>query len=358
MSVIERAIKAYVRFGTCIDCTKFKDEINSVKDLEKNKYSFKKIVEQYNLGEFLLIKDLLSYLNGQRNQEENWKVKMHDLIQFLKEPVKGAVIYEVIKADELSISESCSLKYSEKMDYAEKYVKELAFAMAKPGRQVYIAKAKALSPIVAGRSFLDLAIEYGISWDPVLDLPYIQASEIKGAVRSVLLKLALLSDAPNRIKNIMSVLSFTGKTRGKVFTKEEYKVVNELLTEEEPVVGQEEEHVGWLVISDAYPVNASKGVPVDLFVLTPHYTSDVHQEYDIDPRPIKFVGIPKCTEIAFAVSINKNGVEVLHKLSGTQMSTDQLLKIVLTKALDAGIGRRTSRGMGRIQLEGIEEVRK
>ncbi|MGC8569583.1 MAG: type III-B CRISPR module RAMP protein Cmr6 [Nitrososphaeria archaeon] len=360
MSVSEWAVKAYVRFSSCTDCALFKRKINSAKDLisDEIKDETERIFERNNLNDFLLVRDIADIWKKLKdqlsiNQDNSLMIKLHDLALFLREPEKGSVLYEVLHADE-RVKSPDLYTYAARMDVADKYIKEVAEAMHGLGQRSFIATACVVGPIVAGRGFLDLALEYGLSWDAVLDLPYVQASELKGAVRSTLLKLALISEEKRNTK-LRSALDVLGKSMGRIFTNEEERALKSLLEGLELTVGEKEQHVGWMRISDAYPVSAPNGRPVELLVLTPHYTPDVHQEYHVSPIPIRYIGIPRGTTIKFAVSVTEEGLRALSEVLGEQNEKDALMH-VLSTALELGVGRRTSRGMGRMKLEGLDEV--
>ncbi|MGC8569586.1 MAG: type III-B CRISPR module RAMP protein Cmr6 [Nitrososphaeria archaeon] len=358
MSVIERAVRAYIGFAECADCESrdFKDAVKSVNRLKNNMKSMDfiiKIIKKYKLDKFLLGHDLLHALEDLKNGRDN-ELKLHYLLQFVREQLKGPIIYEVLNADEaVTIRNGEAPNYLKRMQYAGGYINELACAFMKPKTAVFTASALTESPVVAGRSFLDLALEYGISWDPVLDLPYIPASEIKGALRSVLLKVVLLSAKRNEY--IKAALDVTGKSKGKVFLNSEFDRLKGLLNGINPEVNEYEQHVGWIRISDAYPVAAPDNRPVELMVLTPHYTPEVKKEYEVRPLPIKYIAIPAGTRISFVVSVTYEGLSALSMVLETE-SGKEALRDLLTAALYLGVGRRTSRGMGRMKLESLNEV--
>jgi Uncharacterized protein predicted to be involved in DNA repair (RAMP superfamily) len=218
---------------------------------------------------------------------ENCK-ELYWLGQFLgseKTIAEGIAIYEVLKHD----------KYKESMDAAGKAVDELASALKNIYGHSYVVTAKVRSTITAGRGFMDMITEYGLSWDPVLDLPYIPASELKGAVRSLVLKASALKA---KMEGFQVSLDLFGKARGKVLSEnkdaDEYEVFSKIL-KNNFVVGETEEHLGELVFTDAYPVQAPDNLPVELMVLTPHYTSNVKQEYEVKPTPLRYLGISRKT---------------------------------------------------------------
>jgi len=92
-------------------------------------------------------------------------------------------------------------------------------------------------------------------------------------------------------------------------------------------------------------------------VLTPHYTSNVKQEYEVKPTPLRYLGISRKTLLKFAVGVTKDGIDVLGEIAsklGLNAKPDELLKSMIDDALAIGIGRRTSKGMGRMKIENWE----
>ncbi len=294
--------------------------------------------------------------------------RLYFTLQFLGDPGLVAV-YEVLYADKV-LDENH--KYSKKMELAQSYVNELAKAMKCAYGRAFIFKAKATTPIVAGRSFVDLLLEYGLAWDPVIDLPYIPASELKGAVRSFALKVGLLDFLESEYKDERSielVLKMTGRGAGRPFTNDEVDEIlkaNGIAEKSSDDVANllnspsEEGEVGGLKISDAYPVGPADKTPLELMVITPHYTPNVEQEYEVNPVPIKYIGIGRDTELMFVVGVSKEAYEALRSFAeakGLKIGEKDLLRTLISEALELGVGRRTSRGMGRMRIISMEEVK-
>ena len=307
---------------------------------------------------------------GQSGTRDWMKTReLYHAIQFLN--LRDIVLYEVLHADDGAQDRD---KYSAKMKVAGEHVREVARAMRSTHGRAYLARARVTSPIVAGRSFLDLALEYGIAWDPVLDIPYLPASEMKGAVRSVAMRAGILEaltgtrgDVRTPAPSLMAALDVTGRGTGHPLTKDEFKLLSksngDLLTDDELEAllnpSLEDGQVGGIQLSDAYPVSAPNGLPLELLVLTPHYTPDVRQEYEVSPNPIKYLGIGRGTELEFAVGVSSEGWAVLDRFAAElklNLDPKAALEKLLSDALDLGVGRRTNRGMGRMKLLSLEEV--
>jgi len=320
---------------------KLKNRVNELKNLLMDyEYVPKLIVDLENIVK------AIDTAAGFDQAKSNCK-ELYWLGQFLgseKTIAEGIAIYEVLKHD----------KYKESMDAAGKAVDELASALKNIYGHSYVVTAKVRSTITAGRGFMDMITEYGLSWDPVLDLPYIPASELKGAVRSLVLKASALKAKREGFKVSLDLF---GKARGKVLSEnkdaDEYEVFSKLLGNNF-VVEDTEEHVGELVLTDAYPVQAPDNLPVELMVLTPHYTSNVKQEYEVKPTPLRYLGISRKTLLKFAVGVTDEGIKVLSDIASKldlNAKPDELLKSMIDDALAIGIGRRTSKGMGRMKIE-------
>lgn len=168
-----------------------------------------------------------------------------------------------------------------------------------------------------------LPLDISLAWDPVLNLPYIPASTVKGVVRAYL-------------------------TMGSVTV--EGLSVDDLLGEAGKLA-----HVGYTVFFDAYPVGCEKTL-VEPDVITPHY-SEVEWRVDetsAKPRPIVFPTIAPGTTIYFPVAIN---VSLAKRLKGKSEAAklaegDAVSKILehIQKALQIGIGAKTSIGYGRVRI--------
>lgn len=168
-----------------------------------------------------------------------------------------------------------------------------------------------------------LPLDISLAWDPVLNLPYIPASTVKGVVRAYL---------------TMGNITVEGLS------------VDDLLGEAGKLA-----HVGYTVFFDAYPVGCEKTL-VEPDVITPHY-SEVEWRIDetsAKPRPIVFPTIAPGTTIYFPVAINVNLAKRLKGKSETAKLAegDVVSKILehIQKALQIGIGAKTSIGYGRVRI--------
>ena len=160
-----------------------------------------------------------------------------------------------------------------------------------------------------------MPLEVGLAWDPILNLPYIPSSAIKGAIRSYF---AL---------NEISVCS---------------------LGEEElfgsPGEGGAE---GILIFFDSYPTSCSNRL-VEPDIINPHYAEQESRisEVRVSPRPIVYTTIAPGVrfKLIVAAKLARQGSEKI--LRGNCVS---LLINKLKEALEAGLGAKTSLGYGRVK---------
>jgi CRISPR-associated protein Cmr6 len=170
-----------------------------------------------------------------------------------------------------------------------------------------------------------LPLDISLAWDPVLNLPYIPASTVKGVVRAYL-------TMNNVTVEGLSVDDLLGKA-GKLA------------------------HVGYIVFFDAYPVGCEKTL-VEPDVITPHY-SEVEGRVDetsVKPRPIVFPTIAPGTTIYFPVAVNVNLARKLkEKGKVAKLAEGNTVNEILEhvqRALEMGIGAKTSIGYGRVRITG------
>ncbi len=177
-----------------------------------------------------------------------------------------------------------------------------------------------------------LPLDISLAWDPVLNLPYIPASTVKGVVRAYL-------TMNNVTVEGLGVDDLLGKAR-----KSEHEA-GELA------------HVGYIVFFDAYPVGCEKTL-VEPDVITPHY-SEVEGRVDetsVKPRPIVFPTIAPGTTIYFPVAVNVNLARRLkEKGKVAKLAEGNTVNEILEhvqRALEMGIGAKTSIGYGRVKITG------
>lgn len=161
-----------------------------------------------------------------------------------------------------------------------------------------------------------LPLEVSLAWDPVLNLPYVPSSSIKGAVRSW-------------------IELYVGKSVEGVSLEE--------------VFGSEPESKGerrssLAIFTDAYPVSCATYL-IEPDVITPHYSVAelAFAEPEASPTPIVFPTIAPNTILRFIVAFKRKGDD------GRSLGTNVVMKLVelIMKALEDGLGAKTSIGYGR-----------
>lgn len=145
-----------------------------------------------------------------------------------------------------------------------------------------------------------MPLEIGLAWHPVLDLPYIPGSSIKGAARA-------------------------------------YAEINNLPCAE--IFGTTEES-GDVVFFDAFPIDLSEkgGGKISLItldVLTPHYHRDLMAEHSVAPTPLVFPVVAPNVKFTFLVWLRE--IKKEHADCAYQS---------IKGALEHGLGAKVSLGYG------------
>lgn len=158
-----------------------------------------------------------------------------------------------------------------------------------------------------GEGFGRLAFEVGLSWDPILQLPFFPGSSLKGAARCM---------------------------ADEVLTREEL----------ERVFGNppeaKEARMGSVIFHDAYPVKLNeRGLILEPDVMTPIYKDSV-EEHLASPTIIPFVSIARGVKFAFLLASREEG---------DLKRAAKCLKM----ALEYGVGAKTLTGYSTfVEIEG------
>ena len=203
-------------------------------------------------------------------------------------------------------------QYSSKADLTQtkKHLDEIKSSYRALGFPILDLEAKLTNRGIVGASssFGKSVFEVGLSFHPILNVPYIHGSSIKGAIRAAC-------------------------TVKKIFPD---KLVKELFGNDA---------VGRLDFSDAYPVEKGvKGYIIIPDVLTPTYSKggeDVLKENEAMPTPVLFPSIAPNTIFRFLMADRAQKAE--------QQLMENLLKAVIV-AFSLGIGAKTSLGYGTFEL--------
>ncbi|WP_016730750.1 type III-B CRISPR module RAMP protein Cmr6 [Saccharolobus islandicus] len=147
--------------------------------------------------------------------------------------------------------------------------------------------------------------ESGISFDPIFNAPYIPASEIKGILRSL------------------------------VKEEQDMKLAEKLFGTEN--------NEGILMITDAYPISAEHSIFLPE-IITPHYTSEVKQETEVNPNPVILLAIAPGVTFEFLVYYKNQSLDDKEK---------EIIKNLIFKMSKEGIGAKTTLGFSQFKVSEI-----
>ncbi len=201
-----------------------------------------------------------------------------------------------------------SLKLKEKREYAEKkkelltdiiattrhfnlnpikrYLQSIKEALLINGYHVKVCKVRALNRVLIGisESFGKIPFEVGIFFDPVMNVPFIPGSSLKGVFRH----------------SLKALLEKSGKKGNEA-------------EEKARIIFGSEEWSGLVGVTDAYPVELGiNGFLFEPDVITPHYPG-AETELNVNPNPIHFLTIARGTVFEFYIYFNKEIYQDEHK---------------------------------------------
>ncbi len=181
----------------------------------------------------------------------------------------------------------------------ERYVEELYESAKAVFKNVAILRFTLRTPLTIHTKWPYLPLEIGLAIHPLLNVPYIPGSSLKG----------LLSHFIDKACGLDAVELFG-----------------------------DAEHKGMLVVFDAYPVKWDKVIEPD--VITPHYREVEGEisEVEASPTPLVYPTVPPGVEFAFIVATDAD-VECTVELQQR-----------IANALARGVGARTSLGYGRFKF--------
>ena len=158
------------------------------------------------------------------------------------------------------------------------YLKSIREALIVNGYNVKVCRIKTSyrTLVGSGEPFGKVPFEVGLSFDPLMNVPIIPASSLKGSFRNALWSL---------LRKTMD---------------DEYA---ERLSE---IVFGSNEHSGLVGLTDAYPVEANEGGFILMpDVLTPHYPG-AETELDVSPNPVPFLTVAEGVVFEFYIFYNKD----------------------------------------------------
>ncbi len=205
------------------------------------------------------------------------------------------------------------------VDRAKSYVNKLFEEASKLFDATFLIVAELKSRLTVWVSAPILPLEINISWDPVLNVPFIPSSSLKGVVRAY-------------------IESYSGSRQEILSLKDRVDLL----------FGSSKEGVGLAHFFDAYPIECGEGNKLmEPDVITPHY-SEVGGSIDeasSRPTPLVFPTIARNVKFGIIVAVN-----YCNEQGGKRLSSSDLNSLIkaLTEALSAGIGAKTSVGYGRL----------
>lgn len=192
----------------------------------------------------------------------------------------------------------------------------------------------------ASETFGKALFEVGLSFNPLLNLPFLPSSSLKGAVRSAYQEL--------HVK----------------------KYGNRDLCEEEckRIFGEPGESIGLVGFTDAYPIETGEGGFL-LYpdVMTPHYREGVETELDVKPTPLVYLTVAPGTVFQFYVFWKSRGerrvkVGLGYEADFSSLPTPSfeglaLLDMAILYAMKVGVGAKSSLGYSSFEVLEYRKVR-
>ncbi|MEM1635960.1 MAG: type III-B CRISPR module RAMP protein Cmr6 [Thermosphaera sp.] len=186
------------------------------------------------------------------------------------------------------------------LDETKKYIDNLEQATRQAFWGVFRYEASLQSRLTVHGSSHHLPLEISLAWDPLFNVPYIPSSSIRGVVR------AFYGENDSHVADLFGDV----------------------------------DHMSNIVFFDAYPVRCEGRSLIEADVITPHYVEIAGRmdEARSSPIPLIFPVLAPGTVLHILVAL-KRPVE-------NDLLSDFVNKV--GKALESGLGARTSVGYGRI----------
>lgn len=251
-----------------------------------------------------------------------------------------------IEKEKRSLLEKIVKSASLNVEKTNKKLEEIKIALTCCGYEVKQVDIKSLSRVLVGSSetFGKVPFEVGLCFDPLMNVPYIPGSTIKGAVRSATFDI-LYNEELNKGASIKEV---------------EEKINNECNKIFGGMIGKTQS-VGLIGFTDAYPIKTGENnllLYPDL--MTPHYSEKVETELDVKPNPIIYFTIAPKTEFSFFMFYKR-------EREGRKLSLSELLENLekdplgivdrgLLYAFIRGVGAKTAVGYSIFEVLRYEKV--
>jgi len=251
--------------------------------------------------------------------------------------------------------------WGERYRRARRLVCEACRALERSSMRVLYAeftfKSKALVGVSSGLGAH--VFEVGISWDPILDLPVVRGSAIKGAVSGAIE--AGLAEALG-LGEALKKERWASQLRQELARASKEGQAALALFGSAGANGS----IGAIHFLDAPIIRDDGRPPVEADVITPHYYEGgrpVERELDARPKPIAHLSIPEGSTILMLAAVPSRRLDeaidamvTLARSLGAQVEYDYDLgsafKAVAINALMlAGVGARTGKGYGSLELD-------
>jgi CRISPR-associated protein Cmr6 len=230
-----------------------------------------------------------------------------------KEDISYVPEFSRVASKRLSESFSCN-KVKPLLEEADKYLKTLFNELNNVFDAVFTVNMTLTSRLAIYTRNPFMPLEIAIAWDPVLNLPYTPSSSLKGAVRAWL--------------EVNNVRRINGVDIDDIFGR----------------AGEKEAHISLAIFTDAYPVSCVNKL-IEPDVISPHYKGEDIAEVDVNPVPLVFPTIAPGTTMRFLLALR-------YRLEGSQLLDPQKAVSIaqhVVKALESGVGAKTSVGYGRVK---------
>ncbi|MEM2982018.1 MAG: type III-B CRISPR module RAMP protein Cmr6 [Nitrososphaerales archaeon] len=227
-----------------------------------------------------------------------------------------------------------------------KILNDIEDALNGCGYEFRRVKIKAISRGLIGgaETFGEIPFEVGLYFEPILNVPYVPSSTIKGVVRAGVFDLLL-----------------------------KQKASREDAEEECKRLFGDNKSAGLVGFTDAYPVErGERGYLLYPDVISPHYKSDTATELDVSPTPIIYLTIAPGTKFQFYLFYRRERGRGEKKrqltvrdsqdsdLAETPAPDPNRLGILdrgLLYSFYRGVGAKTSVGYSRFEILSYEPVR-
>ncbi len=266
------------------------------------------------------------------------------------------IIEEIGKNIIDNIKNNSTPTIKERLKFTKQLTSEIEKSLKSNGSPYLTIDAETTTNLIVGSATGPGALIYeiGLSWDPVLDLPVIRGSALKGVVRSWL-------------EDYLETM----ESDGELTADEREEMVNSLFgytstSSEENGQGS----MSTLMFYDAYPIDIKDRLLIP-DIINPHYNTTVNPSLrtELDVNPVPVVHLTVAPHVTFRIIISAPPSErqqlknVLNKTTGTlgeilsrnsradtpPKDWSKVIALIALAALYKGVGGRTLKGYGEMK---------